>query len=218
MPMPLTFPLSLGTFADLLPIESVIPNFQRNDQISGLENGQIIAAEIAPPLRTLTVSLRPMSYDDDAKVSALIESLDGSIGTFYMCQAPRLYPQADPKGSIIGAINPTIGAINADNKRIVVYGLPVGYVLTQGDFISFNFGAGGAYRAFHRILQTGAANSSGQLEIELRPHLNVGVTVGTIVTIKKPSFKAIIIPNSLNEGTIAATKVTGKSFQIIQRY
>lgn len=216
MPTPLTFPLSLATFADLLKIASVEPSIQRNDQISGLENGQILTAETAPPLRTLTVTLRPLSYDEDSEISALIESLDGSIGTFYMYQPPRLYPKADPTGSIIGAINPTIGQINADNKRIRIDGLPVGYTLTRGDFISWDIAGG--FRAFHRIIQTGSATELGQLEVELRPQLYTGTITGAVVTLKKPSFKAIMLPNSLREGTVAATKVIGKSFQIIQRF
>lgn len=214
----ITFPLSLADFADLLSIESVTPAMKRNDQIDGLESGLILASETAPALRTMTVKIRPLAYDEDADVSALIEALDGSINPFYMYQPPRLYPRADPTGALLGASVVTIGELDADNKRMTLHGLPVGYKISRGDCLSFNFSAG-TLRAYHRVVSADIlADIDGHAVVEVRPHFNPGTVLGTVVTLKKPAFKAIMIPDSYNEGDVGGTKVTGKSFQIIQRY
>lgn len=214
----ITFPLPLSAFADLLKIKSVTADIQRNDQIDGLENGQILASEIAPPLRKLTVNIAPLSYDEDSEISAIIESMDGSIQPFYMFVPPRLYPQSDPKGSLIAGHVITITNVNSDGKSLTLSGFPVGYKVTRGDFVSFNFGGAANLRALHRAVQTVAADASGNAIIEFRPHIHPGTATGTIVTLVKPALKAIMIPGTYNPGTVESQFVSGKSFQIIERY
>lgn len=220
----LTFPYSLADFADLLKIESVTWHVRRNDQIDGLESGQILSSEIAPSLRTGTVNIAPLEYDVDtgfdesSPIDALIEALDGSINAFMVYGPPRLYPQSDPRGLILGANVVTITAINADNKRITLGGLPSGYVLTRGDFIQFPFGPGNTLNAYHRIVQTVAATGGGVSEIEIRPHVYPGTVIGAVCTLKKPAARVIMIPGSFEPGQVRGRFVTGKKFEVIESF
>lgn len=214
----LSFPYSLANFADKLKIESVKWSLQRNDQIDGLESGQILAAEIAPPLRTGTVNIRPLSYDEDREISALIEALDGSINSFMLYGPPSLYPKSDPGGAILGASVVTILSLNVNNKQITLAGLPAGYTLSAGDFVQFPFGPGGVLNAYHRIVQGGAANGSGQLEIELRPHVYAGTSTGATVTLKKPAARVKMIPGSYDSGLVRGQRVEGKKFDVIESF
>ena len=75
----ISFPLALADFPEKLKIQSVVPEMKRNDQIDGLESGQILAAETAPPLRMFTVNIRGLSYSESDQIDAIVESLDGSI-------------------------------------------------------------------------------------------------------------------------------------------
>lgn len=215
----ITFPLPLTAFADKLPIQSVRRAIQYNDQIDGLENGQLLVANVAPPLRRWTVNLRPLEYYEDDEISAIIEAMDGSLNPFFMYMPPRLYPAADPDGSILGANVVTITAIDADNKRLTLSGLPANYVLTRSDCMHFQFGGAANLRAFHRIVSpTEAASAGGVLQVEVRPHLHPGTALGTVVTLKKPCMKAVMYPGSYDDGELRGTKVTGKKFEIIERY
>lgn len=214
----ITFPLSLANFFDQLPIQSVEPAIQRNDQIDGLENGQILTAETAPPLRRYDVNFRPLSYDQSDDIEGMIESLDGSLKTFYFCMVPRLYPIADPKGILLGSNVITLTVINANNKEITLSGFPSGYKMSRGDFISLPFGPSLSLYACHRIVQGAIANGSGIMTVEVRPNIHPGTVVATPVQIKKPMLKAIMFPGSLQHGTVESRFVTGKKFQIIERY
>ncbi|RUW55618.1 hypothetical protein EOA32_00955 [Mesorhizobium sp. M1A.F.Ca.ET.072.01.1.1] len=214
----LTFPYSLANFADLLKIESIKWFMQRNDQIDGLENGQILAAEVAPPLRTGTVNIRGLTYDEDRKISALIEALDGSINAFMLYGPPALYPMADPGGVILGANVVTILSLNANNKQITLTGLPIGYTLSAGDFVQFPFGPGGVLNAYHRIVQGAVANGAGQAEIELRPHVYAGTSTGVTVTLKKPAARVKMIPGSYDSGLVRGQHVEGKKFDVIESF
>lgn len=214
----LSFPYSLANFADRLKIESVKWSLKRNDQIDGLESGQILASETAPPLRTGTVNISGLSYDDASEIEALIEGLDGSIQKFMLYGPPRLYPASDPGGVILGGNVVTIFAIDADNKRITVQGLPVGYVLTAGDFIQFPFGPSGVLNAYHRIVQGGVADGAGKAVIELRPHVYAGTVTGVTCTLKKPAARVIMIPDSFEPGLVRAQRVEGMKFDVIESF
>lgn len=216
--MSLTFPLPLASFADRLKIVSVKWQLQRRDEVSGLGSGQILAAQLSPPLWTAPVTLAPMYHDEADQIQALIESLDGSINDFYLYNPRRAYPQADPTGTILGAATPTIAALGPDNKSIQIQGLPNGYTLTAGDFLAFNYGSNPVRRALHRFVETGSANGSGSTPVlEVRPHIRPGAVVGSVVTLIKPAARVFIVPDSFDPGDTTSVIASGMSFQVMQR-
>ncbi len=216
--MALTFPLSLANFADKLKIVSVKWQLQRRDEVSGLGGGQVLTAQLSPPLWTGSVTLAPLYHGEADQIQALIESLDGSLNDFYLYSPRRAYPQADPTGSILGAATPQIAALGPDNKSIQLQGLPNGYKLTAGDFLHFDYGSNPVRRAFHRLMETGSANGSGTTPmLEVRPHIRPGAVVGAVVTLIKPAARCFIVPDTFDPGETAAMIAGGMSFQVMQR-
>ncbi|WP_309086382.1 hypothetical protein [Chelativorans sp.] len=216
--MTLNFPLPLTDFADLLSIETVAWKLERWDEYSGLGNGDVIAAELAPPRWSGDVSIAPMYNDDAASVQALIESLDGAINSFYLYAPQKAFPMADPDGTLLGSATPTIGSLGANNKSLTVSGLPAGYVLTRGDLFSFDYGTNPVRRGFHRVAETVMASAGGVTpSFEVRPHFRPGVTTGRPITLIKPAAKVFIMPGSFNPGTASGPITSGMSFQVMQR-
>lgn len=215
--MALPDPLPINTFADKLKIASVKWRLQEQQEVSGMASGQILVADLAPALWTAEVVLAPMYNEEAAQVQALIESLDGSLRSFYLYAPQRPGPQYDPKGTILGSSEPKIYALESGSKELQIYGLPEDYRLTIGDFFAFNYGSP-ARRAFHRILTTVTADGSGITPVlEVRPYLRTGVANDIAITLVKPAAKVGIVPGSFDPGTSDAVITSGMGFSVMQR-
>ena len=215
--MALNLPLSLNDFADRLKITEVKWKLQRYDELSGLGTGDVLAAELAPPRISGDVTIGPMYHNQAAAIQALIEVLEPAQ-SFYLYDPKKKYPIADPDGSIFGSSTPVIFTVGVNNKSMQVSGLPAGYVLSLGDWISFDYGSNPVRRAFHRIVETATANGSGVTpSFEVRPHFRPGVTTGLAVTLIKPAPKVFIMPDSFDPGTARGLFTEGMSFQVMQR-
>lgn len=209
-------PLTPELFADVIPITGVSWQLSVQQEFSGLGSGQIIAASLAPSLWRATVTLAPMYHADAADVQALIESLDGSMRSFYLHAPQKPYPRADPKGAIFGASTPTIHTLGVDNKSMRITGVPSTYVLSRGDFLAFNYGSP-SRRAFHRIMETVTAVAGLTPSLEVRPHIRPGVVTGASVILIKPAPRMIMVPGSFNPGNARGVITDGMSFEAIQK-
>ncbi|MCO4316348.1 hypothetical protein M8997_004065 [Phyllobacterium sp. 21LDTY02-6] len=216
--MALTYPLSLAQFAEKLNIASVIWQLKEQQQLTGLGSGEILAANMAPPRVEAQVDINPMYHEDAAEVQALIEALDGALGTFYLHSPQKAYPRMDPTGSILGASSVTIDSLVSNNKEMRLAGLPAGYVLSGGDLLSFNYGTNPVRRALHRIVLPVTASGTGVTPLfEVRPYIRPGAATGLAVTLIKAAAKVKMIPDSFNPGTNDSDGITrGMSFQVRQ--
>lgn len=215
--MAYSFPLSLAQFADQLTITEVKWRLQEQQELSGLGSGEILAANLGPSQWTGEVRLAVGYHDDVAEIQALIETLDGSINPFFLYDPRKMYPRDDPGGVKLGASVPRIYMVGANNKSLALKGLPNGYVLSRGDFLSFEYGTNPVRRAFHRISETVTAGANGiTAEFEVRPHLRPAAVMDLVVTLVKPAAKVIIVPNTFDPGTGRAAVTDGMSFQVIQ--
>lgn len=212
--MALTFPLSYEAFAAKIGVVSMDWTLQDNRTYSGMGSGQIIEADLAPQLRTASATLQPWYADEAAEIEALIEAIVRSKGTFYIADPRKVGPAYDPTGSVLGASTPTISGASG-NTSLAITGLPAGYVLTIGDYLSFDYGTP-ARRAHHRILETMTASGGGFTNLfEVAPFLRQAPTVGTSVTLVRPSFKAMIVPGSVKVS--AEGMFTNISFSVMQK-
>lgn len=216
--MALADPLPVAEFADKLKIASVKWMLREHQEISGLGSGQILVANIAPPLWTAEVELATMPNEEAAEVQGLIESLDGGLRSFYLYAPQKIGPAYDPDGSILSGSTPKIYALDVNNKEMRIYGLPAGYKLTAGDFIAFDYGSNPSRRAFHRALNTVTADGSGITPaFEVRPYIRAGVQTDINVTLVKPAAKVGLIPESFDPGTVSPVATAGMRFSVIQR-
>jgi hypothetical protein len=215
--MAITFPLALSQFANVIAKTSVKFWLAGNMQTSG-QAGNLIVADLAPKYWAAEVGMINMSNAEAMGVQAMIESLDEGLNDFYLYDPRCAYPQYDPDGSIIGSSTITNTDVATNGKVMDFTGFPNNYVLSPGDMFSFDFGSGGIYRALHRVVVGGTANSSGDLNnVEFRPRLadpNLGI--GKTMTFKRPSARMKMIPGSFDPGTAKQTMTTGMSFKCRQ--
>lgn len=213
--MAVTYPYSIAFLADTLRIKTAITDIQRNDELSGTGDGRIWQAELAPPLWTLTVGLALDTHDKIKQVAAKIRKLHGAQEPFYMYDTMSKYPQADPKGIILGSS--TVTATITSNKSIVAFtGLPVGYKITVGDkFTILNSMTNKPH--YHEASETVLANSSGVATFACFPHLSTNLDSGNAVILKKPYGRFIIVPDSFAPGTGEGLYTEGAGFKAIEK-
>ncbi|GGA65003.1 hypothetical protein [Pelagibacterium lentulum] len=216
--MAITFPLSAQAFIDLLTIENATFKPSRNDQLSGLGNGQPLNTELASPLWQVDVSTGPIPNDDAEAIAALIERLEQPGNDFYVYNPRKLGPRMDRDGSILGAATPTIHTLASNNHQIRVDGLPSGYVLSRGDMLAFEYGpTGQKRRAMHRIDETVTASGAGLSPLfEVFPHIRPGAAVGDPVFLAPAAMRAKIIPGSYSITQVGALHQR-LSFSAIQK-
>jgi len=157
-----------------------------------------VAIEAVAPAGTATAVIRPRLYPSSA--------------------APAVYFD-DAHLAVAGATRtPAINSVGANNKSLRLSGLPSGYVLTAGDYLSYDYGSSPTRRAFHRIVETVAADAAGLTPLfEVRPHLASGITTGLSVTLRKPAAKVFIVPETFDPGTARSMVTEGMQFEVMQR-
>ncbi|MEX1181030.1 MAG: hypothetical protein WEB63_09510 [Cucumibacter sp.] len=194
--MAITFPLALASLADLLPIERVDWNELRQETHSGLGTGEFLTHNLGPVLWEADVQLRPMYHVEAEQMRARVSALDGSTNAFYLYNPRMRYPQSDPTGSILGASAVTVYAINANRKALRLTGLPIGYVITIGDYLAITYDT--SRRALLQAVEGATADGSGITpEFEVRPHLRPGIVTTNPVTLKNPAAKVKMMPGTV---------------------
>ncbi len=215
--MALIFPRPIAEFADRLRLSSVKFWLDGQEEYSGLGSGEFLAADLGPKIWKAEVSIMDLRHADAAEVQALIESMDGSMGTFYLFDPRKQYPRFDPGGVILGVSNPVIASIGAHRKSLTVSGLPSGYKLSVGDLFHHDYGSNPVRRALHRVAEVATANGGGTTNtFEVRPHLKAGAAVGQAIALIKPAPKMKIIPGSFDPGTGENVFTSGMRFQAQQ--
>lgn len=188
---------------DLLPIsgEGVSFMLQWQQETSQQSGGTPRVADVGEPLWFAKIPCNVVTTDEARDCEAALESLQGGIGTFYLHNPRFPYPRLDPAGAILGANNVTIYALGDDNKSLRLAGLPVGYVISRGDF--FHFNTGGTRRCFHRFTASGVADGAGRTpSISVVPHLRAGVSTGLAVTLKRPAAEMFLVSGSYDAASI----------------
>jgi hypothetical protein len=214
--MSLTFPLALTAFADLIGVSQVKWGLKDNRELSGMGSGQIIEADLAPMLWQGDVTLSEMYHADARKIEAKLNAVIRSAGSFYLYDPRTAYPYADRDGTTLGSSTVTIKA-KADAKSLSLQGLPAGYVLTEGDYLHFDYGDP-ARRWFGEIAEGVTADGTGDTStFEVSPFLPAATAADIAVTLIKPAMACRIVPGSLSVQTTGNTVTTQISFSVIQK-
>lgn len=168
----------------------------RQELSSRQANGKTYAKDFGSALWAGEFSTVPLLNADALRFEAMLNSLDGAIGTFEagdMRQAAQ-YPAAYPDGDFDDT--GTIATINANSKAISLENLPVGFKINVGCYLSFAYGVS---RALHQVMESAIANTSGVTgEFEVRPHIRPGATIGTAVRFKQPRGIFCLVPDSID--------------------
>lgn len=213
--MALSFPLAQTLLGDILPVQSVVWELSRQQELSGIGSGEGLAADLGPALWEGEVSLRPLLHTDARAMAAKIDALDGSINSFYLANPLGWWPKLDPKGTIYGASAPSILAIAENRKELRFTGLPANYSLSAGDMFAIDYGSP-SRRALHRLVGDVIATGAGVTAfVEVRPHLRPGVVQALAVDFSHPAAKVKIVANSISQSFHNANR-TRISFRVRQ--
>lgn len=208
--MAVSFPLSLAQFYDKLRVASESLDLPPSAVSSVSSAGEIFTASSGNALWRGAVSMaRAVTLSRDEEVQALLRLLARPGASFMARPVARKNPFTDQNGTAVLS-SVVISSIDANSRDMALTGLPAGFVLTAGDYLSFDYGTSPVRRAFHQIVSGAVADGTGLTpSFEVVPPIRSGASVGAAVTLQAPSFKAVIEPDSVNTGTYGLVSVNG---------
>lgn len=173
-------------------------------EVTPLRSGLALAAELGPSLWQMQVNSGPLNMADIGVVRGFMDTLS-SLNTFNAYDPWRQYPYAyrrshwDGLGGFAGLC--TLTTVQSNNVEITLAGLPVGFILTVGDYLAFDYGTS---RALHRVSVGDTADGAGVADIEVRPEIRAGwggtnSPPSASVNLYRASAKMMVIPDSYNE-------------------
>jgi hypothetical protein len=215
--MALVFPLAREAFLDKLPVQEVVMSCAAQLQQNGLRGGEILTAEVGPALWQGSIVLAPMPARQAAEVEALLAALEVPGRSFLAYKKNQIGPAADPVGAALSGFSPQIKSIDEAQGLLQLQGLPVGYSISVGDFLSFSYGATPTRRALHRAQEAVVADALGNTPaFQVAPHIRPGAAIGEAVELLKPYCKAVLVPGSVSYGGTRNGKNFGLSFSFRQ--
>lgn len=209
-------------FLGVLPVQDVKFHLSRPRQVSGTRGGEILTAEASVALWQGSVTLAPMPARAAAAVEVMLAELEAPGCTFDAYKPNQIGPAADPIGASLAGFSAVIEEVGSDGQTIRLGGLPIGYQVSVGDFLSFTYD-GGTRQALHRVaagaFHTEASairdfTSSGFLRIS--PSLRPGLVVGSDVELVRPYCRAQLVPGSVSYGSTRNNKTSGMAFDFRQ--
>lgn len=217
--MAYTFPLTLAQFFDGLPIESAMFDLGEALEMGETGGGEILTADVGARLWKCDVEIALQPYFTAEQIKAKINLLRYAGRSLIVHPIPMVAPQYDPTGSILGggASAVSLIAVNANNREIKLGGLPVGYQLTIGDKLSFQYGSNPVRYALHEVASNGVADGTGATGwFELTSFIRPGYALLSNVKLIKPEMKAVLIPGSFSAGKSGGQVTQGMKFSLVQ--
>lgn len=217
--MAFTFPMPLTDFFEGLPITELSFDLSEALEMAETGGGEVTTADIGERLWRASLTLRPMYYAEAERIKARLNLMRYAGRSLLAHSLPVIYPADDPTGSKLGASTPKIVNVAANNRDLRIGGLPVGYRLSTGDFLSFTYGANPTRYALHQVSGTNAvAQASGECTVEVTPFIQPGWAINAPIRLIKPQFKAIVRPGSTNAGRSGQQWTNGIALEIIQTF
>ncbi|ODR93522.1 hypothetical protein AUC70_11695 [Methyloceanibacter stevinii] len=170
-------------------------------ELTPLRSGKVIAKELGPTLWRASFQTDKMAPAEAGAVRAFYASLL-SFHSFYAYDKMREFPLAYVDGFDgleVGGQPFTGECTLADVPSatlVALEDLPPGFVLSKGDYLSFDYGAGNAKRALHMIVQGDAADGAGAVTVEVAPYVRTGWSAAATVSLYRASAEFIIVPGS----------------------
>lgn len=156
--------------------------------------GEILRMGHGADLFSGQVSMRPYPHHDTSALAAVMEHLQRPGEYFLIYNMPLSGPKSDPRGAILGAASPMINSVDAtDARKVILAGLPGGYVLGRGDMVGYQVGSVYGLNRIYSV--SGPASAAGEIAVQFS-HPTVPGAAGQVAQLKKPTCKAVVIPGS----------------------
>lgn len=216
--MALAFPTPVADFFGKLTIESASPDLPDNVEVEEDGWGSLITVDLGDRLWNMEVTLTGGYYSNIEGQKAKLNVFRQAGRPLLVHALPNAYPQNDPDGAILGASSVTLYSVNANQRDIQLSGLPVGYQLMAGDYLSFQYGTNPVRYAFHQVVTdlVTAGGTTRTPAFEVVPNLRTGYTTGVVVQLIRPHFKGIVVPGSVSPGKSSRQFTSGVSFTVRQ--
>ncbi len=215
--MAYTFPMSVTDFFDKMPV--TVSSFDLGEALEHNETGggEILSADLGNRLWRMECELVPDYHHSMDACRALLDVLRYAGRS--LIAYPPYYdgPAMDKDGSILGGASVTLTDVQSNNRDIRLAGLPAGYEISIGDFISWQYGSNPTRYALHRFASGGTANGAGQSPfMELSSFVRIGYTLPATVRLIKPQVKMILVPGSVDAGSSRSLITSGVKFTLTQ--
>jgi hypothetical protein len=220
--MPITFPVPLSDFADTIDVAAGQFNLSESRRLSISNRGEVFTRSGGARRWEGNITLTPAQNARSGSFDVMLDILTGAGASLLVYDHRRPYPARDPTGSILGSSVVVIASALSNFVELSLSGLPPGYVLSRGDYMSFTFVdvTGQTQWSLHRVVGlTVTASGAGVTPVfEVSPQLPDDVTlVGKVVTLKKATCKVAVRPQSARYSRGSAGTVSeGQSFDFVQ--
>lgn len=188
-------------------------------EFSRSANGVTYGKDFGEVLWQLSFSTRPLLSSDALAYEARLRSLRGVTGRFFAGDPRRCNPRMHRTGAF--SDTGTIHTVGDNNKSLRIVCPSAGFVISEGDYLAFQYGSTPSY-VLHQALETVTADGSALTPLfEVFPHIRPGLTIGSpapAVVLKKPQALFALEPGSVSRRRVAGPwwSVSFSAVQVIE--
>jgi hypothetical protein len=157
-------------------------------------SGRVLVKDLGAPLWTLKAITKQLSPNLLDQWRARLTALENGNVQFVAYPMSRCFPQKYPNGSwpTGGAFSGSgvLASIAGDRKTITLSGLPNGFAITIGDYLSVG-------NDLHQAMESATAAAGTSTAFEVRPHIWPTVSPGGAVLLQQPHCLMAMVPGSL---------------------
>lgn len=213
--MSLSWPLSLADFFEGLPVRQVSFFPSGAKSVSVTQGGDVISHKLGARLWQGEVSLGLDYHHLIAAFEARLSLLEEPGASLLIYDRRKPNPVSDTNGVLLAGFTPEIYSVAANGEELALSNLPAGFVITGGDLLGFQYGAGPVRFALHRVVSGATANGAGITpEFQVTPRLQPGAAPGLAVSLNKPVCKAKVLEAEYGSGAAAISQ--GGTFHWLQ--
>lgn len=214
--MPITFPRDMPTFRSFSGEPFRLRRFQSTNVAGG---GEPQVADLAPPLWRGVWNVETLDRALGGTWEAWLESLRGGLRTFKGVPPKRRWPVLYPKGfaGLEVAAAPFTGQgvlveIGTFREVVRIGSLPVGFVLSPGDFFSIPVGT---KQHLHKITEGGVVDASGEVVLSVEPTIRPNATTGVAVRLEDPFCEMVLEPGASTKYSGTAISLSFSGLQVL---
>lgn len=200
------YPMSASAFFEGLRVRAASFDLPTSQLITRSAGGDVMRAELGARLWRVQLELSPARHRDAEQIRSKLHLLRQPSASLLIRPKPCFAPAYDPTGSIVASSTVTLHTVQSNLRDIRLGGLPAGYTLTAGDYLSFTYGTDPTRYAFHQVVSGAVASGAGVTpDFEVIPPIRPGYSIGATVRLMKPWMKAVLVESSTGAAGVAVT-------------
>ncbi len=211
--------LTLADWWDRLPIRQVTWSLPVVGDLVETRGGAVQVIETTSRQWQAEAALARDRIASAAGIEAQIDRATMPGVVVEIAPVPWRAPHLDPTGGMLGSATPSVSAVSTDGRQITLSGLPVGYTLSSGDWLSVETtgSGGGRLVRLYRAQATMSADASGLLgPLPVAPRIDAVVQAAQTVRLIDPIALAVLLPSDLRRGRLLPGRYEGASLALRQ--